>query len=224
MREYDFLMLMSVLAIGLVVFAQSRIGSNYRKYSRMHSNLNLTGADVAREILRRNNVQDIQVVEVGGQLSDHFNPQTGTVNLSREVYSGTSIASVSIAAHEIGHVLQYENDYVPIKLRAGLVGIANMAGQFAIPSIILGSIISPMFYTLGVALLLGSLLFQVVTLPVEINASRRAMTQLNQIGLQSSEEGAASSMLKAAAMTYIAGTFATLTNLLRILYMGKRRD
>ena len=199
------------------------VRSSYSKYSKKMSMSGLTGAQVARMILDRNNLNNIRVEPVAGQLTDHYDPMRKVVRLSEGNFRGNSIAAVSVAAHECGHALQDASGYVPMKLRAGLFPIVNFAGQLWFPLFFLAIITglaTPMghlFVELAVLAFAGVLLFHVVTLPVEINASTRAYGILTRYGILSSgEAGGTRRVLTAAAFTYIA---AALTSLLTLLYL-----
>ena len=160
------------------MYAQAKISSAYEKYKKIPASTNLSGAEVAREILDRNGLSNVSIRMVDGKLSDHYDPRDKTLNLSRDVYYRNSIASVSIAAHEVGHAIQDSVDYAPLKLRAALVPLANLGTQVSFFLIILGFFFSVFFTKLGIALFFFAVLFQIVTLPVEFNASNRAKEEL----------------------------------------------
>jgi len=225
-------MYLAILAPGflLAMWATFKVKSNFAKYKNVRSSRNLTGAQAAREILRRNNLVDVSVRETSGALSDHYDPRTRTVNLSPEVYRLPSVASVAVAAHEVGHALQHASSYAPLALRSAAVPLARI-GSFAPWIILVGGFLlhmTPLVYA-GVILFAFVVFFQLITLPVELNASSRAKAQLSSLGLVGGTEAkGVSKVLSAAAMTYVAGAItAALTllyYLLRLGLLGGRRD
>jgi uncharacterized protein len=217
---YIVLMVVGMIISGAAAFW---VRSSYKKYSKQMSASGLTGAQTARMILDRNNLSNVRVEPVAGQLTDHYDPRSKTVRLSEGNFGQNSIAAVSVAAHEVGHAIQDATGYVPMKLRAGLFPIVNFAGQLWFPlfflAIILGvgTATGQLFIQLAVIAFLGILAFHVVTLPVEINASTRAYGLLTRYGILShSEAGGTKRVLTAAAFTYIA---AALTALLTLVYL-----
>ena len=219
-----------LIGVVLSMWASSRVKSTYSKYSRVRSASGLTGADTARELLRRNGAGDVTVRHVPGQLTDHYDPRTRTVNLSDAVYDSTSVAAIGVAAHECGHVMQDVNGYVPLRIRAALVPAANLGATLSWPLIIIGILFGGMgspFIQIGILMFTLSVAFQVVTLPVEFNASNRALALLEEDGiLAHSEVSDARKVLSAAALTYVAAAAASVLQLLRllILFGGRRRD
>ncbi len=219
-----------IIGAVLSMIASARVSSTFNKYSKVRSMSGMTGAEAARRLLNSQGIYDVQVRSVGGRLTDHYDPRTKTVNLSDSVYGSTSVAAVGVAAHECGHVMQDQNGYVPLRIRAAIVPAANIGSQMAFPIIILGVIIGGLGSPLvNVGLILFSLavLFQLVTLPVEFNASRRAVTLLGQTGILGDQElGYTRKVLGAAALTYVAALAATVLQLLRlmILFGGRRSD
>ncbi len=205
-------------------YAQMKINSTFNKYLKINSNTNLTGLQAARMILDRNGLYDVQIEPVSGNLTDHYDPRTRVLRLSRNVYGGSSIAAMSVAAHEVGHAIQHSDGYFPLMLRNNIAPIANIGSRMVWLFIILGFVISPFFIDIGIALFLGVVLFQVVTLPVEFNASRRALAQLENGILPTENLKPAKQVLNAAALTYVAATLTAIGELLRILYMTRRRD
>jgi Zn-dependent membrane protease YugP len=214
-----------LMVVGMVISGAAAfwVRSSYKRYSKQASASGLTGAQTARLILDRNNLSNVRVEPVAGQLTDHYDPRTKTVRLSEGNFSHNSIAAVSVAAHEVGHAIQDATGYVPMKLRAGLFPIVNFAGQLWFPLFFLaiimgvGTATGQLFIQLAVIAFLGILAFHVVTLPVEINASTRAYGLLTRYGILShSEAGGTKRVLTAAAFTYIA---AALTALLTLLYL-----
>ena len=208
----------------LALYAQAKISSAYEKYSKIGSSTNLSGAEVAREILDRNGLNYVKINMVDGKLSDHYDPRDKTLNLSRDVYYKNSIASVSIAAHEVGHAIQDSVEYVPLKVRAALVPLANLGTQLSFFLIILGFFFSVFFTKLGIALFFFAVLFQIVTLPVEFNASNRAKKELANGIISEEDLTGTRKVLSAAALTYVASTIVAIGQFLRLLSVFGRRD
>lgn len=226
MMGYDYTFIIYVLpALLLAAFAQMKVSSAYNKYSRLPSGINLTGAQVARMILDRNGLYDVRIEPVRGQLTDHYDPRSKTVRLSSNIYNGNSIAAMSVAAHEVGHAIQHAEGYFPLILRNNIAPIASFGSRFAWILIFLGFIISPFFIDLGIALFIAAVLFQVVTLPVEFNASKRALAQLENGFVTREGIRPVKEVLSAAALTYVAATLVAVGQLLRLLVLtGRRRD
>jgi Zn-dependent membrane protease YugP len=219
--------LLIVCAAILSIYAQTKVQSTYRRYKKIPNRRGITGAQVAREILDSEGLQHIQIFEVSGQLSDHYNPGKNTINLSKDVYHGTSIAALAVAAHECGHAIQYKEKYIPISLRNAILPIANVGQYLGWIAILIGLALGHTNVAwLGFFLMCGILAFQVVTLPVEFNASSRALTILEARYLTDGEYVGAKKMLSAAAMTYVAAMISTLMSMLRIFLMilGNSRD
>ena len=208
----------------LALYAQAKISSAYEKYSKIGSSTNLSGAEVAREILDRNGLNYVKINMVDGKLSDHYDPRDKTLTLSRDVYYNNSIASVSIAAHEVGHAIQDSVEYVPLKVRAALVPLANLGTQISFFLIILGFFFSVFFTKLGIALFFFAVLFQIVTLPVEFNASNRAKKELANGIISEEDLTGTRKVLSAAALTYVASTIVAIGQFLRLLSIFGRRD
>ena len=208
----------------LAFYAQAKISSAYEKYKKIGSSTNLSGAEVAREILDRNGLNYVKINLVNGKLSDHYDPRDKTLNLSRDVYYKNSIASVSIAAHEVGHAIQDSVEYVPLKVRATLVPLANLGTQLSFFLIILGFFFSVFFIKLGIALFFFAVLFQIVTLPVEFNASNRAKKELANWIISEEDLIGTREVLNAAALTYVASTIVAIGQFLRLLSIFGRRD
>ncbi|MFA5499389.1 MAG: zinc metallopeptidase [Candidatus Cloacimonadia bacterium] len=226
MFYYDSTMLLIIPVLILAFYAQSKVHGNYKKYSKKQNLANLTGGEIAREILDRKGLTDVNIYPIKGVLTDHYNPAKKTVNLSEDVYYGRSISSASIAAHEVGHAIQHATKYYPLVLRTGILPIAQLGSSAAFPLFLLGLLFSiPIMMDLGIIFFAGALLFHVVTLPVEYNASRRAMVELNQGILVSQEEiSGAKAVLNAAALTYVASTLMALMQLIRlVLIRGSRK-
>lgn len=225
-----------VLVLPCVIFslvASARVNSTFKKYSRQLSSRHITGADAALRVLNANGVRGVRIERVSGNLTDHYDPKTNVIRLSDSVYASTSTAAIGVACHEAGHAVQYDQSYAPIKLRAAIIPITNFGSKFAMPLILLGIVLSFLegvslfFIYLGIACFGLSLLFQLITLPVEFNASRRALNAIEQGELLTSEElKGAKKTLSAAAMTYVAATAVALAQVLRLilLYGRRRRD
>lgn len=219
-----------IIGAVLSMAASARVNSTFKKYSKVRSMSGMTGAEAAKRLLTSQGIYDVQVRPVGGQLTDHYDPRTKTVNLSEAVYDSTSVAAIGVAAHECGHVMQDNTGYIPLKLRAAIVPAANIGSKAALPLIILGVIIGGAGSTLvmlGLILFSLAVIFQLVTLPVEFNASSRAVTLLGEVGILGDQElGYTRKVLGAAALTYVAALAATVLQLLRlvILFGGRRNN
>jgi len=217
-------MLLAIISMIIAIGAQARVQSAYAKYSQIRVQSGMSGADVARKMVQGTGVEVIQYD--GGRLSDHFNPQTNTVALSPEVYNGSSIAALGIAAHEAGHALQYHQGYAPISVRNGILPIARIGSMMAFPMIMLGLFFASMeiLIDIGIVVFIAVVLFQIITLPVEFNASKRAVAVLERNSyLTRQEMSGARAVLSAAAMTYVAAVVASLLQLLRLLMIARRR-
>lgn len=208
----------------LAAYAQSKINNSYSKFSKIANGYGYTGSQVARMILDRNGLNHIRIESIAGNLTDHYDPRTKVIRLSNSVYSGNSIASMSVAAHEVGHAIQHEEGYIPLKLRSFIAPIAGFGSKLVWIFIVIGMIMSLPFLTdIGIILFLGVVAFQVITLPVEFNASRRALLQLEN-GIAPIENiPSAKKVLNAAALTYVAAIVVTFGELLRLLSMTNRR-
>lgn len=211
-------------AIIFAMWAQIKVNSTFKKYSRVPSDSGMTGADAAKMVLNQNGLYDVQVVEVKGNLTDHFDPRDNIIRLSESVYGVKSAAAVGVAAHEAGHAVQYAEGYFPMQLRSAIIPITRIGSNLAFPLVLIGIIFSfsALAYA-GVILFGASVLFQLVTLPVEFNASRRALSSLESSG-RLTEDGVTASrkVLSAAAMTYLAALFVALGNMLRLLSIVSR--
>lgn len=217
--------LLVIVGAIIMALAQMKVSSAYNKYSRIENSRHLTGRDVAYEILNQHGLSDVQIYEVKGHLSDHYNPSNLTLNLSSEIYHGTSIASLAVAAHECGHALQHQEGYKPLTFRNMIVPVCNISQTIGWVAILLGLFIGKSSISwLGVLLMSLMLLFQIVTLPVEFDASSRALSILNDRYLTEDEYPGAKKMLTAAALTYVAAMLSTLLSLLRIVLMVMSRD
>lgn len=217
-----------ILASVITLVSQYFVSSNYNKYRKVKVSKGLTGQEVARRILDKHGLKDIYVTEVQGTLSDHYDPSRRVVRLSTEVFHGDSVASVSVAAHEVGHAIQHKEGYSMIKIRGAIFPFVNFASKFGYIAIIIGFLFNILDLAwAGVGLLLVILLFQLVTLPVEFDASKRALSELEEETILNKDElSGSNSMLKAAAMTYVAGVAATILEILRfvLIIMGRDND
>lgn len=230
---FDWTYLVIVLpCIILSMWASSTVNSTFKKYANVLSYRHITGAEAAQRVLSANGVRGVRIERVSGNLTDHYDPRTNVIRLSDSVHSSTSVAAIGVACHEAGHAVQYAENYGPIKLRAAIIPITNIGSKLAMPLILLGIILSFLgnfsyaIVDLGIACFGLSLLFQLVTLPVEFNASRRAMQAIESGNLLTDEEQrGAKKTLKAAAMTYVAATAVALAQLVRLLLLfgGRRR-
>lgn len=220
----EFLLIVIIAVVGMIV--QSKLNSVFNKYSKVLSPGGLTGAEIAQKMLRDNGISDVRVTCIKGRLTDHYNPTDKTLNLSEEVYRSNSVAAAAVAAHECGHALQHAQGYAPLRLRSALVPIVQISSTFAQIVIILGIILMqsfPALYWLGIAMFAMVFIFSAVTLPVEYNASNRALYWLESSNsLRPSEVAQASITLKWAARTYLVAALSALATL--IYYLGFRRD
>lgn len=222
-----------LVLIGAIIsmIASANVKSTYSKFSAYRSMTGMTGAQVAERLLRNAGLNDVRVGHVAGELSDHYNPATKVVNLSDSVYGSASVAAIGVAAHECGHAIQHAKGYFPLNLRTWFVPVANFGSKLAWPLILIGLFISSessqLIINAGIFLFSFAVIFQIITLPVEFNASRRALVLLEQQGILSSQElPYTKKVLGAAALTYVAGAAASILQLLRIvmLFGGRRRD
>lgn len=216
------------IAFLIVSLAQLILRSTYSKYKEIEINSNLTGKEVAQRILRENNLDDIEIVEISGELSDNFNNSKRRVSLSSDIYNGRTIASCAVAAHECGHAVQYKVGYIPIKIRNMLVPFVNIGNTLGYIVIVISLAASlTKLFTIGIILISFAVLFQLVTLPCEFDASRRANKMLLEMGLITDDEHhGTKAMLKAAAFTYVAGLMSSILQVLRLVYIfsGRSRD
>ncbi len=221
--ETEFTIFLAIIGFIIVLIAQMRINRVYRKYSLLKTNKKITGCEVARQILDKNGLSNVYVVEVRGTLTDHYDPRRKVVRLSTGVFHGNTIASVSVAAHEVGHAIQDKEKYVWMNIRSALVPVVSFISYLGYISLLIsliGGITSYLMYS--IILILASLLFQLVTLPVEFNASKRALFELKQTGIiDSSELEGSKEVLSAAALTYVASLISTLISLLRLIIMTR---
>ena len=229
---FDWTYLVIVLpCVLLSLWASSSVKSTFNKYSSQYSIRRITGADAARRVLAHNGVGGVRIERVSGSLTDHYDPSSNVIRLSDTVYDSTSTAAIGVACHEAGHAVQYAQNYAPIKLRAAIIPATNIGSKLAMPLILLGLVLTfledfsfTLIY-LGIACFALSLVFQLITLPVEFNASRRAIAAIEQGGILTQDEQiGAKKTLKAAAMTYVAATAVALAQLLRLLLLFGRRS
>lgn len=220
-----------LIGAAICMIASANVKSTYSKFSTYRSMTGMTGAQVAERLLRNAGLHDVRVGHVSGELSDHYNPATKVVNLSDSVYASTSVAAIGVAAHECGHAIQHAKGYVPLKFRSWFVPVANFGSKLAWPLILIGLLInsqsSQLMIDAGIVLFSFAVIFQLVTLPVEFNASRRALVLLEDQGILSQQElPYTKKVLGAAALTYVASAASSILQLLRIvmLFGGRRRN
>lgn len=220
---YYIILVLPVLILSMV--ASARVNTSFKKYSKVMSSRRITGAQAAFEVLRYYGITNVQIERVSGNLTDHYDPRTNVIRLSDSVYNSTSVAAIGVACHEAGHAAQYAQSYVPIKLRNFVLPVANLGSKLGFPLAILGYFLGfeplAMF---GVAFFAFAVLFQLITLPVEFNASKRALNVIGQADILGDEEKkGAKKVLTAAAMTYVAALAVSVANLLRLILMVNRR-
>lgn len=219
-----------LIIIGVVIslLASAKVKTTFAKYDKVRSRCGMTGMEVAERLLRANGINDVAIIRTSGSLTDHYDPRRKTLALSDSVYGKSSVAAIAVAAHEVGHCIQHDRGYAPLSIRSALVPIANfgssMSWLFILAGIILGGI--PILLDIGIIMFAAAVLFQIVTLPVEFNASRRALVCLENNGiLYNDEVRAGRKVLSAAALTYVAATLTAILQLLRlVLLFGGRRD
>ncbi len=224
--DYYYLLLV-VPALLITVWAQYKVKSTFARYSRVLSSRGISGSRAAEDILRGAGLYDIRVEPVAGSLTDHYDPRAGVIRLSQDVYGSTSVASIGVAAHEAGHALQHAEHYAPLKLRNAIIPLTNLGSTLSIPLVLIGYFMGAQpLVTAGIVLFSLVVVFQLITLPVEFNASRRAIAIIGQQTMLSSEElQGAKKVLTAAALTYVASLLVSLANLLRlVLLFGRRRN
>ncbi len=227
---YDYYYIVLVLPMILIaMFAQFNVQGTFKKYSKVISSRRMTGYDAARRILDANGLKNVEIKRVAGELTDHYDPRTNVVSLSENVYDSTSVAAIGVAAHESGHAVQHAVGYVPIKVRMAIIPVTQIASNLAMPLVLIGLMLAyPPLAILGCIFFGAATVFQLVTLPVEFNASKRALVALEDTGILGREEIAGSKkVLSAAAMTYVAALAVSLAQLLRLLLIvsgGRRKD
>jgi Zn-dependent membrane protease YugP len=219
-----------IIGIVITLAASARVKTTFSKYSRVRSISGYTGAQAAQRLLNEAGIYDVRIERLQGSLTDHYDPRSKTLRLSEPVYDQSSLAAIGVAAHECGHAIQHQNSYIPLKLRSALVPVANIGSVAAWPVIILGVIMSwnDFLINLGIILFAAAVVFQIITLPVEFNASRRAIARLGETGILYGDELKQSKkVLDAAALTYVAAAAATILQLLRLIILfggGRNRD
>ncbi len=226
--QYESFLTFGLFILGfiIVIWAQGRINSAYKTYRKKNNNLKISGVEVARKILDANGLDKVHVVEVKGELSDHYDPTSKVVRLSHEIFHGETIAALSVAAHECGHAIQDKEKYTPMRIRSMLVPIVNFItyiGYFVSAISLLAGITG--YLKVGIIIILATLLFQLITLPVEFDASKRALIHLEKLNLvDSKEKNDAKEMLASAALTYVASFINSVLNLLRLIIMYRDND
>ena len=228
---YDPTYILVLIGALICIVASSRVNRVYAKYSRMRSHTGMTGKEAAERILRINGIYDVRVHHIPGNLTDHYDPRNKTLGLSDATFNSSSVAAIGVAAHECGHAVQHATGYAPLKIRGSLVPVANFGSMAAWPLILIGLFMngnmSTILINLGIWLFFGAVLFQLVTLPVEFNASNRAVRVLESSGmLYPDEVSATKKVLGAAALTYVASAAAMILQLLRLIILtgGRRRN
>lgn len=228
---YDPTYVMVLIGVVICMLASANVNRTFQKYSRIRSHSGMTGREAAERLLHANGIYDVTVQRVAGNLTDHYDPRNKTLNLSDSTYASTSVAAIGVAAHECGHAVQHANGYAPLKIRGSLVPVANFGSTLAWPLILIGFLIqgnaSVLLINLGILLFSAAVLFQIVTLPVEFNASSRALKSLETNGILYTEEVADTrKVLRAAALTYVASAASAILQLLRLILIsgGRRRN
>lgn len=232
---YDPTYILVLIGAILCIWANSRVNSTYRKYARVRSLSGMTGAEAARRILQMSGINDVQIQHISGELTDHYDPSRKILRLSDSVYGSQSVAAIGVAAHECGHAVQHQKGYLPLKIRSALVPAANIGSKLGIPIVILGLILGIGFELpgggyfslaqIGIWIFSLAVLFQIITLPVEFNASGRALKMLGNYGIMNEDElDDCKRVLGAAALTYVAAAASSILQLLRlVLLSGNRR-
>ncbi|WWD84538.1 hypothetical protein TEGL_29710 [Terrisporobacter glycolicus ATCC 14880 = DSM 1288] len=224
--RFDPTMFLLIPAILLTLYAQYKVSSTTNRFFNVRANRGYTGENTARKILDSNGLYNVRIEMVGGRLSDHYDPRSKVLRLSQDVYNGTSITSVAVAAHECGHAIQHAHGYAPLNIRSSLVPVVNFASNMSWILIMIGFFTTRgIFLQIGILLFSASVLFQIVTLPVEFNASSRALTQITSLGIVDDREVRQSrKVLQAAALTYVAAAVTAILQLLRLLMIANNRD
>ena len=227
---FDSTMVLLIPAVILALYAQHLVKSTYKKYSKVPASTGMTGGNVAQRLLSDGGLHDVEIEEIDGNLTDHYDPRSKTLRLSTSISRSRSVAALGIAAHEVGHALQHKNSYGPFYIRQSIVPVANFGSTLAFPLFFIGFLFSAggslsILMDIGIILFCGAVLFQVVTLPVEFNASSRALTLLQSRGYLAEQElGQAKKVLNAAALTYVAATAVAVIHLLRMILLRGARD
>ena len=235
--EYIIIAILILPALVFAMYAQIKVQSTFKKYSLLNASCNLTGTEIAKQMLQKNGIDSVQVMRAQGNLTDNYNPKTKRINLSEPVWNSTSVAAIGVAAHETGHALQDARNYAPIKIRTAVIKLSNFASSLFMPLILIGlvlffvlasSLIGEIFIWVGVGIFSLGVLVNIATLPVEVNASRRALKQLEGMGIMTTNElGQVKQVLSAAAMTYVASLLISLLSLARLVIIAlsiTRRD
>ena len=222
---YSSGIMLVLFAVMISSFAQNKVNSTYNKYSRVMSQSGYSGYQVARKILDKNGLYNVPIEMVGGRLSDHYDPTKRVLRLSRDVYNGNSVASIGVAAHEVGHAVQHEQNYSPLTIRNSIAPVVSFSSKFLWVIIFGGIILSiPGLVTLGIGIYVLAIAFQLITLPVEFDASNRAIRSLQEGILSPAEIVPTRKVLNAAAFTYVAATLASIAQLLRLIGIQNRRN
>lgn len=223
---FDSTYFLVLIGAVLCLWAQFRVKSTYNKYAKVRSRTGMTGAQAAQKILQMSGIYDVRIEHIGGSLTDHYDPTHKVLRLSDTVYGSTSVAAIGVAAHECGHAVQHDKGYAPLQIRSALVPAANIGSKAGIPLIILGAFLgmNQMLIQIGIWVFALAVLFQVVTLPVEFNASGRALAMLGNYGMMERDEvSGCKKVLRAAALTYVAAAASAILQLLRLVLMFGRR-
>lgn len=224
---FDPTYILVLIGAVLSMWASFKVNSTFKKYAGVRSGSGMTGAQAAEAILRYKGIHDVRVEHIRGELTDHYDPSRKVVRLSDSVYGSTSVAAIGVAAHECGHVIQHHESYAPLNIRTALVPAANIGSKLGIPIILLGILLGSnmVLVQIGIWVFALAVLFQIVTLPVEFNASSRALVCIEEYGIVSHEERAKSAkVLRAAAFTYVAAAAASILQLLRLIMLFGRRN
>ena len=228
---WDWTYIVYVLpAVIFAMWASANVNGTFKKYAKIHSRRGITGAEAARRVLDSKGLTNVRIERISGNLTDHYDPKTNVIRLSDSVYSDTSEAAIGVACHEAGHAMQYAESYAPIKLRNAIIPVTNIGSKLSIPLVLVGIFLSYLsdyliiFAYVGIICFAFSTVFQLVTLPTEFNASRRALTAIDDCGILDSEErSGAKKVLSAAALTYVAALAVSLMQLLRLITLVNRR-
>lgn len=224
---YDATYLLVILGAVLSMIASAKVNGTFNRYSRVRSMSGMTGAQTARRILDQNGLYNVKVEHINGNLTDHYDPRSKVLRLSDATYSAASVAAVGVAAHECGHAVQDSEGYEPLRIRSKMAPAANFGSRFGLPIFMMGLIfgMNEILMQIGIWVFLLAVLFQLITLPVEFDASRRALAMLTDYGILGTQEVEGSrKVLKAAAMTYVAAAAAAVLNLLRLVLISRRND
>ncbi len=221
---YDSTMIFLLPALILALYAEFKVNRNFKKYSAINNKHGYTGADVAKQLLMLSGINDVTVQMVNGNLTDNYNPKNKTLNLSQSVYASTSLSAVGVAAHETGHAIQHQNEYFPLVLRSSVIPLVSFSSKLSIPLIFIGLLFSGRLLDLGIILFGIVVIFQLMTLPVEFNASKRAVKLLSENNfLDETEIPAVKKVLSAAALTYVAAAVSAIANLIRYIVIAQNR-